>query len=406
MPCAPLPTTGPANGDPVAEATVITNLRVTGQLPTALTGQLMWVGPDLIEADTSLADSGGGIATVHALALDAGRATSYRTRRIMADTATEPVKPKSDPGRVNHGVGLTNLIAFGKSILAFSEGTVAYEVDTARGTVRPVDLAGAHRSLVARPTVDACTGELHLLTASLPSQLHVVVSRGALTRTVRSIDDAPSRIRQLALTRDDVLLMAEGSVGVAARAGAELKPIWFPIDTDERHIAGAYAHAEAIVVYTTGPSLVRWTLERRTSTLRSQLLDATPHTSATSNNWHPGPPQRFLWTVGSGAAHKHDLCGGERRSHDFGDGPTPAELTFVADPDRSDCQDGGWLVGLVDDDSGDHAELIVLDAEAIERPAAAEVRIPRRIPSGTRGTWIPANRPLTYTENPEHGGQR
>jgi carotenoid cleavage dioxygenase len=227
--------------------------------------------------------------------------------------------------------------------------------------------------------------------------MHVAVSRGALTRTIRSIDDAPTRIRQLELTRDDVVLVADGFIGLTARAGANTQSIWFEIDMEGWNIAGAYAHAETVIAYAIGPSLVRWTLDRRAATAQCEVLDPTPYTSATSNRRQPGSPQRFLWTVGAGAAHKHDLFTGGRRWHDFGDGRTPGELVFVADPDRSSTDDGGWLVGFVHDDAGDEAEFVVLDAESIERPAIGTVRIPRRVPTGARGTWISATRPNVHT---------
>ena len=61
---------------------------------------------------------------------------------------------------------------------------------------------------------------------------------------------------------------------------------------------------------------------------------------------------------------------------------------------------GGWLVGFAHDDAGNQAEFVVLDAEAIERPAVATVPIPRRTPTGARGLWIPATtRPNKRTRN-------
>ena len=259
-------------------------------------------------------------------------------------------------------------------------------------TVRRVDLAGARRSLAAQAKVDPHSGELHLLTfASAPSQLHVAVSRGALTRTIRSIDDAPSRIRQLELTRDDVVLIADGFVGVTARAGINTTATWFEIDTEARHIADAYAHGESVIVHATGPSLVRWTLDRRAATAHCEVLDPTLHRSATSNRRQPGTPQRFLWTVGAGTAHKHDLLTGGHRCHDFGDGRTPGELVFVADLDRSEHR-GRWLARRIRPRQRQaiRPSFVVLDAEVIERPAVATVHIPRRIPHGAQSTWFPA----------------
>jgi carotenoid cleavage dioxygenase len=402
MPSGPEHVTRSTNEAPVADETTITNLRVAGKLPAALSGQYMRIGPNRIDAQSLPADWAGGEGMVHAVSLDAGRAISYRNRWITTDAVAQKlaVEPTPGPRTVGDDVVATNLIAFGSSILALGDGALAYELSTRLDTIRRVDLAGARRSLVAHSKVDPHTGELHLLTfESFRSQLHVAVSRGALTRTIRSIDDAPSGIRQLELTRDDVVLVADGFVGVAARAGVNTKAIWFEIDTESRHIAGAYAHGETVIVYATGPSLVRWTLDRRAVTARCEVLDATLHTFATSNWRQPGSAQRFLWTVGAGTVHKHDLFSGGHRCHDFGDGRTPGELVFIADPDRSSIEDGGWLVGFVHDAAGVQAEFVVLDAEAIERPAVATVHIPRRVPTGAHGTWISATRPSERIRN-------
>ena len=310
---------------------------------------------------------------VHAVSLGAGRAVSYRNRSITTDVAA------------------TNVVSFGSSILAFGDGALAYELGAGLDTIRRVDLAGARRSLTAHPKVDPITGELHLLTfATDPAQLHVSVSPGGLTRTIRSIDNAPNRIRQLELTRDHVVFLADGFVGVTDRTGVNANATWFAVDTDERHIATAHTHGDTVIVYATGPSLVRWTLHRRAANLHCDVLDATPQAFASSNP----ASNRFLWTVGTGAAHKHDLLAGTRQSHDFGAGRQPGELVFITDRDRSSAEDGGWLVGFVHDETRNEADFVVLDAQAVERPAIAVVQIPRRIPGGAHGMWIPATSPI------------
>ena len=216
-----------ANDAPVTDETTITNLPVAGKLPAALSGQYMRIGPNRIDPNSLPADWAGGEGMVHAVSLDAGRAISYRNRWITTDAVAQKlaVEPTPGPRTVGDDVVAANLIAFGTSILAFGDGALAYELSARLDTIRRVDLAGARRSLVAHSKVDPHTGELHLLTfASIGSQLHVAVSRGALTRTIRSIDDAPSRIRQLELTRDDVVLLADGFIGVTARAGVNTQP--------------------------------------------------------------------------------------------------------------------------------------------------------------------------------------
>src|SRR5438552_567565 len=96
------------------------DVRVTGKLPPALSGQYVQIGPNQVDA------------TVHAVTLDAGRAVACRERRIIADD-----------------VAPTNLVAFGSSILALGDGALAYELGPRLDTVRRVDLAGARRRLAA-----------------------------------------------------------------------------------------------------------------------------------------------------------------------------------------------------------------------------------------------------------------
>jgi carotenoid cleavage dioxygenase len=331
-----------------------TDLAMNGTVPTGLSGQFVHISNGIVSA----------------VRLSEGEAPSYRERSITTNA--------------------TNVVPFGSSTFVFGDGVLAYELGDDLDTARRVDLAGARRSLTAHPKVDPITGELHLLTfTSDPSQLHVTVSPGGLTRTIRSIDNAPNRSRQLELTRDHVVLLANGFVGVTDRSGLRATPSWFPIDTDARHIATVYAAGETVVVYTTGPSLVRWILEKRATTAYSQVLDATPQRFASSNRQFLPSTNQFLWTVGARAVHKHDLLGGTRQSHNFDRGRHPGEHVFVADPGRDGIEDGGWLVGLVHDEMAHETDVVVLDAQAIEKPPVVAARVARRIFGPSHATWIP-----------------
>lgn len=283
--------------------------------------------------------------------------------------------------------GATRLLEFGRSILAFRDGELAREVGVDPGTVRRVDLAGARRPLMGRPRIDPVTRELHLLTAPTDEgQLHVRVSPGGLTRTIRSLPDAPGLVGQLDVTRDHVVLLADGWVGVADRTGVEARTAWFPVDASERRLAAVHVCGDTVVVHVTGASLVRWTLHRPSGAVDRHELDPAPHASPRSNRRPPVGTHRYLWTVGSGATHKHDLLTGGHWRHDFGEGRSPGALAFVADPDRGDAEDGGWLVGFVHDGIGSGADLVVLDAQRVERPAAAVIRVTGPVPTGA---WIP-----------------
>jgi len=145
-----------------------------------------------------------------------------------------------------------------------------------------------------------------------------------------------------------------------------------------------------VAVVTASRSLVRWTFN--VAGARCEVIDDTPQRFGTTNP-HPVSAPTFVWTVsaaGGTEVYCHDLHTGDRTTHDLGPGRHPGELTFVPDLTRFHREDGGWLVGLAHDDSRNEADLIVLDAAAIDHPPVATVAIPRRIPYGLHGTWIPA----------------
>src|SRR5262245_14465584 len=114
-----------ARGAPVADATTITDLRMDGKLPVALAGNYACIGLDRMDV----------------VEVDRGT-VSYRSREIR--TGSVAVK----------------LLAYGTSILAARDGTLAYELDVSLKSVRSVDLAGSRRGIVADPQLDSDTGEL------------------------------------------------------------------------------------------------------------------------------------------------------------------------------------------------------------------------------------------------------
>ena len=184
----PLPPT--ANIEIHDQAT-ITDLPVQGALPAVLSGRLVGIGPS----------PGSRRLELHEIHLHDGRAVSYRSRWV----ATE-------------GGPLSNIIVFGGSILAFGDDSPAYELTSGFTTLRRVDLAGRSRGMSAYPKRDPHNGDLHVLASDASgAQAHVVVSAGALTRTSRPILGAPRHLTDLAITRDHMVFVTDGSVGVMTR---------------------------------------------------------------------------------------------------------------------------------------------------------------------------------------------
>ena len=97
--------------------------------------------------------------------------------------------------------------------------------------------------------------------------------------------------------------------------------------------------------------------------------------------------------VDFGGVTKVDLRDGrQRRRSTWAPGEAGGEAVFAADPDRSggdaDAEDAGWLLCLVSDKATRATDLVVADARAMEE--VARVHLPRRVPFGFHGSWLPA----------------
>jgi carotenoid cleavage dioxygenase len=355
---------------PSAEPT-LTDLAIEGTLPAELSGQLMGIGPDFDGTKTLRIDAND--AVVHSVHVHAGRAMSYRRGHVL----TGP------------DVVASNIVAFGGSILALGDGSLAYELTPDLHALRRVDLAGQSRGVAAYPKRDPLTGALHIVAASdTGAQAHVVVSSGALTRMSRSID-APGRIRDLAITRDRVVFVADGFAGVTPRDG-EAHVTWMTTRVAAPYLIHAHDVGERVIVYAITTALERWTLHAASAVVDREVLDPTPRQFAHTNDSRVGEPPGCLWTTSDLTADKYDLPTSTRVRHTFRTDCQPGDLVFVADDARRGDADGGWLVGFVHHGSGDGTDLVVLDAADIAGPAIATVRIPRRVPRGLRCTWIPS----------------
>lgn len=105
-----------------------------------------------------------------------------------------------------------------------------------------------------------------------------------------------------------------------------------------------------------------------------------------------GPTQGF-------AGHlKFDFRSGRSEQHAY-EGGQPGEPCFVAAPGADPDSDEGWILSYVYDARGDASELVILDASDFSGPAVARVKLPRRVPFGFHGSWVPdAQRGSTGTK--------
>ena len=347
----------PSSIDPSIPTPDDVRLDVHGNVPPALSGRMVGIDRD---------------GTVHSVETR-GRRVSYRSRLLRTDDV------------------LRHVVAFGGTILACGVDSPAYELSRDLDTLRRVDLAGQARVLAVHPRHDPVTRELHLVArAADGGQAHVVVSAGALTRHNRPLLDTPCRIEGLALTRDHVVLLADGCVGVAAREGAALTT-WIATHVAAPHPVHAHESGDNVVLTALTPSLERWTMHAGSGITQRDVLDETPWRAAHVVDVVDGVP-RFVWTTGDTTTGQHDLADPLHARHSTRR-HSPGDFVMVPDVTRSAIADGGWLVGFVQDASGTSSELRVVDAADIAGPAIATARLPRPIPRGLRCAWIPSVEP-------------
>jgi carotenoid cleavage dioxygenase len=75
--------------------------------------------------------------------------------------------------------------------------------------------------------------------------------------------------------------------------------------------------------------------------------------------------------------------------HRFKDGVIVGEPQFVARP-GSETEGDGWILAFTYDVVRDCSELVIIDAADFSAVPVATVQLPRRVPAGLHGTWLPA----------------
>jgi carotenoid cleavage dioxygenase-like enzyme len=85
---------------------------------------------------------------------------------------------------------------------------------------------------------------------------------------------------------------------------------------------------------------------------------------------------------------RHDRDTDTVVTHDFGPGTSVGEGIFVAAEGGTTDEDG-WVLSYVFDAARGTSDLVVLDASDLAGPEVAAVELPRRVPAGFHGTWIP-----------------
>lgn len=207
-----------------------------------------------------------------------------------------------------------------------------------------------------------------------------VIERGQPDRPVRWFESAPCYVYHFANAHDrDGRIVVEGCRMPRAS-----------IDFDSE-IGGDNAG-----------TLHRWTLDLADGSVREERLDERASEFPRINEALLGQRARYVYAALIDPSHalaqrsqfavgwrRYDLERGESLEHRHGDGVFGGEGVFVPRPDAA-REDDGWLVGFVHDTLADRSELRIVDATDFTAPPVARVLLPRRVPYGFHGAWIPS----------------
>lgn len=436
---------------PMPDERTLTDLTVTGAIPTDLDGRYIRIGPNpAARPDPASYHWFLGDGMVHGVRLRDGKAEWYRNRWIKSTAVTNTLGLPLAPGP-RSGLGdtiNTNVLGHAGSIWALVEaGAYPARLDENLETIAHDPFDGSLKgSFTAHPHLDPDTGEMHAICYEGTDQnriRHVVVGKDGRVRREEPIhvQHGPS-IHDCMITANYVIILDlpvtfsmkrllsgykfpyawnpahQARVGLLPREGTNDDVIWCDVDPCYVfHPSNAYETAEGKVILdvcahrtmfaesTQGPDsdacpLERWTIDPASKSVVRKVLDKDAQEFPRPNEQMIGKPYRYTYTlalpegrdpafVSSTRIFKQDLVDRARDVHDFGVGHIPGEFVFIPRAGGTE-EDDGWLIGYVIDTATDTTDLVIIDARNFEGPPVASIHIPHRIPPGFHGNWVPS----------------
>jgi carotenoid cleavage dioxygenase len=433
------------NFAPVEDEITAERLPVTGNIPRDLCGQLLRIGPNPVDPDPASYHWFLGNGMVHGLQLEDGEATWYRSRFVRDDEIAlvrggEPVAGPTAETQLGAGTANTNIIYHAGERLALVEaGSLPVALDSGLETVARTNLGGTlPGGLSAHPHLDADTGELH---AAVYSPLwnyiqHVVIGPdGRVSRAVDVPVPGQPMVHDCMITRNyfillDLPVILDLDVAVAgepfpyrwhpeygARVGLlrkdgtaedvswhEVEPcyVFHPMngfeDEQGRVVLDVVRHPRMFATDRHGPNeggttLERWTIDPAVTRVQERRLDDRSQEFPRIAEQLTGKPYRYGYSVMlddnlPGGLIKHDLQRGCSETYGEHSGRHFMEPVFVPRA-GSAAEDAGWLLSYVYDAASNSSEVVILPADDLAAGPVASVQLPRRVPFGFHGNWVP-----------------
>ncbi len=424
------------NFGPVFDELDETDLQVRGSIPPELSGVYVRNGSNPQASDNTHWFLGDGM--VHGVRLSGGEAKWYRNRYVRTTFYEDGIRFGIPEGPNTYAN--VSLVYHADRLLASGEVGFPYELDPSDlSTVGPHDFAEQLTTyFTAHPAIDPATGFMHFFGYAFgPPFLTYCVAddRGALISCEPVATTGPTMMHSFAITDQDVIfwelpvvfdlgVLSEtgwmfrwdedfgARVGVMPLGGPATAIRWVEIEPCYVfHHLNAFRVGDDIVVDVcrydqmmngerfgaNDPQLRRWTIgtadEQLTfsqSTLSERNLEF-PY----SDRRRFGRATRYGWftsfrdhpeTIDPAGVVRYDSQTGSTDEWDPGVSRQSGEAVFVP---AGEGEGDGWLLTFVYDRGADATDLVILDATAVGAGPVAEVRMPRRVPHGFHGTWVP-----------------
>ncbi|MDH4171767.1 MAG: carotenoid oxygenase family protein [Acidimicrobiia bacterium] len=439
------------NAAPVPDEITAENLMVTGTIPAELEGRWLRNGPNPIgEVDPATHHWFTGNGMVHGVRLRGGRAEWYRNRWVRGDREAEALGEPAPPGPRRSEFGSagpnTSVGGFAGKTWAMVEAggvpmTLTYELDT----IAYDDFGGTlPNGFTAHPKFDPATRELHAVCYTWPDlvdhvQYVVVGPEGRVTKVVdvpvpdmpmihdMSLTPSYAVVYDLPVTVDIELAMQErfpfrwnpdhpARVGLLPRTSdtaddiiwcdAPMRYVYHPVnayETDDGQVVLDVCAYDAMFrddlngpFGDATPTLDRWTVDPVARLTKTERVDDRFHEFPRHDPRVATRRHRFGYTAGGpvdgsdlhGATYKTDYDTGTVTERRHGPGRGGAEPVFVP-RQGSTAEDDGWLLVLVHDANADRSDLVIVDAIDFTGAEVARIELPRRVPHGFHGAWVP-----------------
>ncbi|WP_448582071.1 carotenoid oxygenase family protein [Thermaurantiacus sp.] len=431
---------------PLKDEVTLTALEVRGCIPEALDGLYARNGANPLGTEHQPSHHWFlGQGMVHGVRLKEGKALWYRNRWVRSTEVSQALgeAPAPGPRHPRSDVANTNVVALGGRTFAIVEAAghpVELGPDLATLAHNPFD-GTLTTPFSAHPHRDPETGKHHAICyegAPNGRVWHVVLSPDARVERAEEIavTDGPS-IHDCAITDKHILVFdlpvtfaldrylkgyrfplawnpkhasRVGVLGLEA-PGASIR--WCAVDpcyvfhpanafeaSDGTIICDLVVHDSMFATSTSGPdaeqiTFERWTIDPAAGSVARRVLDDRPQEFPRIDERRTGRQHAHVYTaeidlasvVATSRLLAHDVAAGTTAIHDFGPGAMVGEFVHVP---RGPGERDGWLLGFVAWPAEARSALMILDAADVTAPPVAEVRIPRRIPPGFHGNWIPA----------------